>query len=350
MAPHSARVKRRADYRADMLPDAAEIEQAVRLLNTGALVAFPTETVYGLGADAGNAAAVGRIFAAKGRPRSHPLIVHVSGLAAAREWTSEMPAAAIRLAESFWPGPLTLVLPKAEHVLAAVTGGQPTVALRAPAHPVARALLAAFGRGIAAPSANRYGRISPTRAEDVREELGRRVALVLDGGECDVGLESTIVACLGGRVTLLRPGAISRSQVADVVGGVAEPDASAPRAPGRQRSHYAPGTPVSIADPSVLGSAVGRALAAGQRVAVLARSAAPVASDRLVWRQMPAQPAGYARSLYTALRQLDAAGARRIFVEAVPSDEAWAAIADRLSRAAARRGRRNCPDLAAEAT
>lgn len=350
MASHSARVRRRADYHEGMLPDAASIEKAVDLLNAGELVAFPTETVYGLGADAANAAAVARIFAAKGRPRSHPLIVHVSGLKAAREWTSEMPGAAGRLAEAFWPGPLTLVLPKADRVLADVTGGQATVALRAPAHPVARALLAAFGRGIAAPSANRYGRISPTRADDVREELGDRVGLVLDGGECEVGLESTIVACLDGRVMLLRPGAISRSQIADVVGPVADPDASVPRAPGRQRSHYAPGTPVSIADASVLGSAVGRALAAGQRIAVLARSAAPVASDRLVWRQMPAQPAGYARTLYTALRQLDSAGARRIFVEAVPADEAWAAIADRLSRAAARRGRRRSGDLVAEAT
>jgi L-threonylcarbamoyladenylate synthase len=333
-----------------MDPDVAQIEQAVRLLNAGALVAFPTETVYGLGADATNPAAVARIFAAKGRPRRHPLIVHVTGLAAAREWAGIMPAAAIRLAQAFWPGPLTLVLPKAEHVLAAVTGGQPTVALRAPAHPVARALLAAFGRGIAAPSANRYGRISPTRAEDVREELGDRVALVLDGGECEVGLESTIVACLDGRVTLLRPGAVSRSQIADVAGQVADPDATAPRAPGRHRSHYAPGTPVSIADAAVLGSAVGRALAAGQRIAVLARSAAPVASERLVWRQMPVHPASYGRSLYAALRQLDATGAKHIFVEAVPGDEAWAAVSDRLSRAATRRSRRRRADVVTDAT
>ncbi|MGE0029637.1 MAG: L-threonylcarbamoyladenylate synthase [Steroidobacteraceae bacterium] len=319
-----------------MQPDPARIEEAVQRLNAGELVAFPTETVYGLGADAANPAAVARIFAAKGRPPSHPLIVHVSGLAAAREWTASMPAAAQRLAEAFWPGPLTLVLPKASHVLSAVTGGEPSVALRAPAHPVARALLAAFGRGIAAPSANRYGRISPTRAADVWEELGDRVALVLDGGQCEVGLESTIVACLGGRVTLLRPGAISRSQVADIVGTVADPDGPAPRAPGRQRSHYAPRTPLVIVAGAALRGEVDRALATDDRVAVLAQCAAPFASEHLVWRQLPQQPAGYGRSLYATLRQLDRAGAARILVEAVPADESWAAIADRLARAAAR--------------
>jgi L-threonylcarbamoyladenylate synthase len=317
-----------------MQPEPARIEEAVHRLNAGELVAFPTETVYGLGADAANPAAVARIFAAKGRPASHPLIVHVSGLAAAREWTASMPEAAVRLAEAFWPGPLTLVLPRASHVLSAVTGGEQSVALRAPAHPVARALLAAFGRGIAAPSANRYGRISPTRAADVWEELGDRVALVLDGGQCEVGLESTIVACLGGRVTLLRPGAISRSQIADVVGPVADADTRAPRAPGRQRSHYAPRTPLVIADGADLRRMVADALAAGERTAVLALGSEPFASEHLVWRQLPAQPAGYARSLYATLRQLDRAGAARILVEAVPATEAWAAVADRLGRAA----------------
>ena len=318
-----------------MLPDARRIEEAVALLNAGELVAFPTETVYGLGADAENAFAVARIFAAKGRPASHPLIVHFSNFAVARTWAAEVPPAAERLAEAFWPGPLTLVLPKAATVPAAVTGGQDSVALRAPAHPVARALLAAFGRGIAAPSANRYGRISPTRAADVREELGDRVALVLDGGDCEVGLESTIVACLGGRVTLLRPGSISRSQLEDVVGRVEDPDAGAPRAPGRDRSHYAPGTPLALVDGSGLARAVEAALARGERVAVLARSAGHVESQRLIWRRMPESPAAYGRALYAALRALDAAGADRILVEAVPAGEVWAAVADRLARAAA---------------
>ncbi|MBM4219102.1 MAG: threonylcarbamoyl-AMP synthase [Gammaproteobacteria bacterium] len=318
-----------------MLPDARRIEEAVALLNAGELVAFPTETVYGLGADAENAFAVARIFAAKGRPASHPLIVHFSNFAAARAWAARVPPAAERLAEAFWPGPLTLVLPKAAAVPAAVTGGQDSVALRAPAHPVARALLAAFGRGIAAPSANRYGRISPTCAADVREELGDRVALVLDGGDCEVGLESTIVACLGGRVTLLRPGAISRSQLEDVVGQVDDPDTGAPRAPGRARSHYAPGTPLALVDANGLARAVDAALARGERVAVLARAAGFVESDRVTWRRMPEAPAAYARALYAALRALDAAGADRILAETVPPGEAWAAIADRLARASA---------------
>jgi L-threonylcarbamoyladenylate synthase len=316
-------------------PVAADIEKAVSLLNAGELVAFPTETVYGLGADASNPAAVARIFVAKGRPTTHPLIVHVSGLDAARAWASEVPEPARRLAEAFWPGPLTLVLPKAARVPDAVTGGQASVALRSPAHPVARALLAAFGRGIAAPSANRYGRISPTRASDVQEELGGRVAMVLDGGDCEVGLESTIVACLHGRVTLLRPGSISRSQVADVVGRVDDAGADAPRAPGRERSHYAPGTPLELVEAGELDRAIGAALDSGVRVAVLARSE-PRADGRVTWRRMPAAAPAYGRALYAALRALDAAGAGRILVEAVPSGEAWAAIADRLARAAAR--------------
>ena len=319
-----------------MLPDPAQIEEAARLLNAGELVAFPTETVYGLGADAANPAAVARIFAANGRPRSHPVIVHVSNFDAAREWAGSVPDAASRLADAFWPGPLTIVLPRSRQVSDTVTGGQSSVALRAPAHPVARALLAAFGRGIAAPSANRYGRISPTRAADVRAELGDRVALVLDGGDCAVGIESTIVACLDGRVTLLRPGAVSRSQLADVVGVVADPNDSAPRAPGRQRSHYAPGTPLSIVDAVNLQQQVQQAVVAEVRVAVLARSVSSMASERLVWRRMPAGPAAYARALYAALRELDAEGAGRILVEAVPTEDSWAAVADRLSRAAAR--------------
>jgi L-threonylcarbamoyladenylate synthase len=318
-----------------VLPCAAEIEKAVALLNAGELVAFPTETVYGLGADASNPVAVDRIFAAKGRPKTHPLIVHVSGLAAARGWAGDFPEAAVRLAEAFWPGPLTLVLPKAAQVPASVTGGQASVALRAPAHPVARALLAAFGRGIAAPSANRYGRISPTRAADVREELGERVALVLDGGDCEVGLESTIVACLDGRITLLRPGAVSRSQVGDVVGAVSDAGPDAPRAPGSDRAHYAPGTPLAVVPAAELRAAVDAALAAGGRVAVLARSAR-AGDERVSFRRMPESPAAYGRALYAALRALDAAGAARILVEAVPEGEAWAAVADRLARAGAR--------------
>jgi len=327
-----------------MLPRAEQIERAVRLLNAGELVAFPTETVYGLGADADDATAVARIFAAKGRPATHPLIVHVSNLAMARSYAGALPDSAVRLAEAFWPGPLTLVVPKSDRALAAVTGGQDTVALRAPAHPVARALLAAFGRGIAAPSANRYGRISPTRADDVREELGQGVALVLDGGDCEVGLESTIVACLDGQVTLLRPGAVSRPQIADVVGQVAEADGSAPRAPGRERSHYAPRTPLSVVGGTELNREIENALKRGQQLAVLTHAIAPVAPDRITWRPLPADAARYGHALYATLRELDRAGAARILVEAVPATEPWAAVADRLGRAAGAGSDAGVPD------
>jgi len=316
------------------LPTPGQIEEAAAVLNAGGLVAFPTETVYGLGADASNPRAVARIFEAKGRPVSHPLIVHFSSFAAARAWAAAVPPAAERLAEAFWPGPLTIVLPRAAAVPDAVTGGQDTVALRSPAHPVARALLAAFGRGIAAPSANRYGRISPTRAADVREELGDRVAMVLDGGDCEVGLESTIVACLGGRVTLLRPGAISRSQVADIVGRVDDAGVEAPRAPGREHSHYAPATPLELVEPDGLARAIEAARARGERVAVLARRDAPADLAGVTWRRMPREPGPYGRALYASLRALDAAGARRIIAESVPPGEPWAAAADRLARAA----------------
>jgi L-threonylcarbamoyladenylate synthase len=316
------------------MPRADQIEKAATLLNAGELVAFPTETVYGLGGDAGNLAAVARIFAAKDRPASHPLIVHVSNLTAARRWATAFPDSAARLAEAFWPGPLTLVVPKAAHVLAAVTGGQSTIALRAPAHPVARALLAAFGRGIAAPSANRYGRISPTRADDVREELGDRVAMVLDGGDCEVGLESTIVACLDGQAMVLRPGAVSRRQIADVVGVLTDADAGAPRAPGGGRSHYAPQTPLAIVDGADLNARIEDALRRGERLAVLTHAVAPIAPERITWRPLPADPSAYGQAMYATLRALDRAGAARILVEAVPATEAWEAIADRLRRAA----------------
>lgn len=317
-----------------MMPRAADIEAAVGLLQAGELVAFPTETVYGLGADARNPAAVARIFAAKGRPRSHPLIVHLSGTAVLPRWAREVPAPAQRLAEAFWPGPLTLVLPRHADVPDAVTGGQDSVGLRAPAHPVARALLAAFGNGIAAPSANRYGRISPTSADDVREELGDRVAMVLDGGECPVGLESTIVGCLDGQVILLRPGSITRSQLEDVAGEVSLPGRAAPRTSGGDRSHYAPATPLQLLAAADIAAETRRASAGGEQVAVLARTLAS-APPGVMLRQLGPEPAAYGRGLYRALRELDRLGVQRILVEAVPEDEAWAAITDRLGRAAA---------------
>ena len=311
-----------------------ELDRAAALLRAGRLVAFPTETVYGLGADASNPEAVARIFAAKDRPADHPLIVHLAAAEQVDEWTGEFPAKARALAAAFWPGPLTLVLEKAEGVPDAVTGGQDTVGLRVPSHPVAHALLRRFGGGVAAPSANRHGRVSPTRAQHVRDELGDRVDLVLDGGECEVGLESTIVGCQGEEVTLLRPGRITRRDLEQVVGRVQWPAAQAPRVPGSLQSHYAPSTPVELADAAAIDGQVRQPGA--PRLAVLARRPPPPGGKVLAWRTVPADARGYGRALYATLRELDALGAARIVVETVPEGDDWAAVADRLTRAARR--------------
>ncbi len=307
----------------------AEVARAADVLRSGGLVAFPTETVYGLGADARNPEALRQVYRLKGRPSSHPLIVHLASVDQLDDWSSQIPPVARALAERFWPGPLTLVLQRAASVPDEITGGQDSVALRVPAHPVARALLEAFGGGIAAPSANRYGRVSPTRSAHVRAEFGPDAPLILEGGDCQVGLESTIVACLDGRVVLLRPGAITVSQLREVAGTVEAPSGAEPRAPGDQASHYAPATPVRIV---AAGAAAGGV--AGEGLAVLARRPPPPGCTALAWRQLPETPAEYGRALYAALRELDQTGAEAILVEAVPAGEDWAAVADRLARAA----------------
>lgn len=312
-----------------------EIARAVAALREGRLVAFPTETVYGLGADACNEAAVRRIFAAKGRPVDHPLIVHLPDVAALSDWAREIPPTAWRLAERFWPGPLTLILPKAAHVPDVVTGGQQSIGLRIPDHPVARALLQAFNGGIAAPSANRFGRISPTRAEHVQAELGDTVALIIDGGPCRVGVESSIVDLTGQQPVLLRPGHISAAQIADVAGdAVTQAQHSAIRAPGMLASHYAPMTSTKIIGSDQLLDAINQLLSAGLRTAVLARQPALITHANLFWQSAPGDPQAYAHNLYAYLRQLDALQYDRILVEAVPEDEAWLAVRDRLRRAA----------------
>jgi L-threonylcarbamoyladenylate synthase len=224
-----------------------EIETAVQALRDGELVAFPTETVYGLGANAQNPAAVRKIFEAKGRPESHPVIVHLDSPRFLHRWVRDVPEAATRLAERFWPGPLTMVLRRAPNVHDIVTGGQDTIAIRVPQHPMAQQLLTAFGGGIAAPSANRYGRLSPTRAEHVRDELGDTVKVILDGGECQIGLESTIVAFEDGGVRLLRPGAVTANQIRQVISDLQiGAGLDSPRVPGSATSHYAPTTPMTI--------------------------------------------------------------------------------------------------------
>ncbi len=324
---------------------ATEIERAVALLRAGELVAFPTETVYGLGADAASAAAVAKIFAAKGRPADHPLIVHLSSFAHLARWARDVPPEAELLAAAFWPGPLTLILKRQPNVPDAVTGGQDTVGLRVPGHPLALALLEAFGGvdggGLAAPSANRFGRISPTTAAHVREELGDRVPLVLDGGACPVGIESTILDLSRGVPVLLRPGAIGAADIARVLGRAPEtaaPLAEAPRVSGSLDAHYAPRTPLQLVSSDGLLFALRNALVAGDRVAVLAPTAQAISHDLVSWRQAPAEPAGFAHDLYASLRELDALGCVRILVQQPPAGEAWLAVNDRLRRAAAGSG------------
>jgi L-threonylcarbamoyladenylate synthase len=307
------------------------IARAAAILDSGGLVAFPTETVYGLGADAANPTAVRRIFEAKGRPADHPVIVHVAEAVDLGAWARVVPGAARKLAQAFWPGPLTLIVERAPAVSDAVTGGQATVGVRVPSHPVAQALLRAFGRGIAGPSANRFGRISPTTAEHVRAELGDRVDLVLDGGQTEVGIESTIVDVSGAHPALLRPGMISAAQLEAVLGEtLSAASRASPRVSGALAAHYAPTTPLDL-----LASRDVDAIAAtaSQRVVVLARRPAP-ASARVAWIPAPADPVGYAHDLYAHLRALDAAGFDRIVVEAPPGDPAWDAVRDRLTRAA----------------
>jgi L-threonylcarbamoyladenylate synthase len=315
------------------------VEDAAERLRRGGLVAFPTETVYGLGADAANPEAVARIFAVKGRPAHHPLIVHLGEIAALDRWATAIPPAAWLLAERFWPGPLTLVLRRRPTVSDLVTGGQDTVGLRVPAHPLALALLAAFGGGIAAPSANRFGRLSPTTAEHVRAELGEHVDLILDGGPCQVGIESTIVDLSGKTPRLLRPGIISPEALAEVLGEVPSPASAGrdvPRAPGTLSSHYAPRTPLELIAAEALESKVHEYLERGERIGVLARRHSPT-SISCPWQPMPAEAADYARELYARLRALDALGLDRLVVERPPEEPSWQAVRDRLERAAAHR-------------
>lgn len=318
----------------------AEVEAAVAALAAGAVVGLPTETVYGLAADAANAAAIAAIYRIKGRPTDHPLIVHVLDAQAARRW-ARWSDAAERLAVAFWPGPLTIVLERHADAPAWACAGYPTIAVRAPSHPVARRVLARLAEvgitGLAAPSANRFGRVSPTTAAHVRADLGDDVAVVLDGGPAEVGIESTIVDLSRGRPVLLRPGHIGAAALSRVLEEPVLPaDAEAPRVPGALPSHYAPATPLELAPAQELHARIAAAQAAGKRVAVW--STRPVeAEDRrqVTWLARPDSPTATEQALYDTLRRLDAEGADLILVEAPPATDLWEAIRDRLVRAAA---------------
>ena len=310
-----------------------QIQRAVDFLRAGQLVAFPTETVYGLGADAASPTAVQRLYAAKGRPSSHPVIVHIGDASKLSNWVREIAPAASELARRFWPGPLTMVLPRAKQVLDSVTGGQDSVAIRVPAHPLAQALLRAFGGGVVAPSANRFGRVSPTTAAHVRSEFGDEIAMVLDGGPCRVGIESTIVDLTGDVPRLLRAGDIDPAQLAEVLGMLPQrPGTDAPRAPGMLARHYAPRTASWMVGSAALGEALREQT--GKRVGILlcgSANAKAVFGAQL--EQLAAEPRLYAQALYAALRRLDIAGLDAILVEQPPENAHWDAVWDRLRRA-----------------
>ena len=301
-------------------------------------MAFPTETVYGLGADATNVHAVAKVFLLKGRPADHPLIVHVADAAALQRWCVDIPGSARALTSRFWPGPLTLILRKSPAIPPIVTGGQETVGMRCPSHPQAQALLREFagiGSGaIAAPSANKFGHVSPTTAQHVREEFREDLCLI-DGGECEVGLESTILDLSRGEPVLLRPGAVTRADIATVLGSAPrERDAEAPRASGTLAAHYAPRTALAL-----LGAVDFEAEIGGRaNIAVLAIGEAPAGANVVSWINAPADPVRYGHDLYANLRRLDASGAKRIVVQAPPEGAAWEAVNDRLSRASAGAG------------
>jgi len=312
-----------------------QVQEAVEALRSGELVAFPTETVYGLGANANNPEAVRKIFRLKGRPSTHPVIVHIDHPRYLQRWVRDVTPEAKKLADAFWPGPLTLVAKRALAVNDVITGGQDTVAIRVPNHPVAQQLLNAFGGGIAAPSANRYGHVSPTRAEHVREEFGDELPIVLDGGDCKIGLESTIISCLGDGPRVLRPGSISLSQLRAVLPNIqVGPNPAAPRVPGSTTRHYSPQTPVNIVPSRRVEQVMEEFTANHEKVAVLAQRPPGITNSFMTWVNAGSRPDVYGRQLYANLRTLDKAGAKVILVEEVPPGERWDAVRDRIKRAA----------------
>jgi L-threonylcarbamoyladenylate synthase len=325
----------------------ADIDEAAALLDAGELVAFPTETVYGLGGDAASPAAVARIYAAKGRPANHPVIVHLPPGGDPEYWAAEWPEAAQKLVAAFWPGPLTLIVKRHARIPDAVSGGQDSVGLRCPSHPVAQKLLAAFSKrrgghgGVAAPSANRFGHVSPTTAQHVRDEFGETVH-VLDGGASDVGIESTILDLSRGFPALLRPGHVTPHDIARVLGEAPRlpdgSDATAPRASGTLKAHYAPRTPLALLPFGVLEPLLAAAAAQGETVALVARASragAWASAPGVHFVAAPEDPQEYARELYGLLRALDRANVARILIEKLPETIEWIAVNDRLGRAAA---------------
>jgi len=319
-----------------------QIDQAVDCLKKGGLVAMPTETVYGLAADASNDAAIRKIFAAKGRPVDHPLIVHIASAKGLTHWAIDIPDYALKLADQYWPGPMTLILKKQAHVLDSITGGQDTVGLRVPNHAVAQQLLKAFGGGLAAPSANKFGHISPTSAEHVRQHLSNVIDIILDGGNCGIGIESTIIDCTGTSPRILRPGMITLETGGH--GGAAP--TSRPRVSGDLASHYAPRTTTRL----LSAEAIDDKLKNSQNVAVLStrkyithhvklydtrvpHRAPSIDPNISHWIVMPTDPHAYAHRLYEQLHFADSLGCQEILIEQVPDTAEWSGILDRITKA-----------------
>lgn len=308
----------------------AIIHQAAKQLEKGEVVAFPTETVYGLGADATNPHAIENIFRIKQRPPDHPLIVHIQGPEDLPIWSSKVCNAAYALAERFWPGPLTLILPESR-AHPSITGGQTSVGLRTPRHPVALKLLKSFGRGIAAPSANRFGRISPTRADHVRAEFGNVIDLILEGGDCEVGLESTILSLVSDRPTILRPGTLTRQELEDFLKTPIESATPTQglRASGLLESHYAPSTPLRLVSRDELLHLKPK----NPQKTVVMRLGRPSQPSPMFEVPMPENSRDYGKALYATLRQLDQRRFEQMLVETPPAEEEWIAVLDRLTRA-----------------
>jgi L-threonylcarbamoyladenylate synthase len=323
---------------------ASSIAMAVQRIQAGELIAFPTETVYGLGADASRDDAVARIFAAKGRPTDHPLIAHVASAGQVDDFAHDVPDFARKLIAAFWPGPLTLILPRRPGVAAACAGGQDSIGLRCPSHPVAQALLRACAEagvaGVAAPSANQFGHVSPTTAAHVQTEFDQDL-LILDGGACDLGIESTIIDCTRGLPVQLRPGVLTREAIAAACGcrvslpGEDLAAASAPRASGTLEAHYAPRAALRLMDARALQTALDMLGADAAHIAVYARTLIPTRSSRIIQRRMPDDALATARQLFAVLRDFDDRGAKLIWVETLPPGDEWDGVRDRLQRAAA---------------
>lgn len=317
------------------------IKQAVNLLQQGKLVAIPTETVYGLAGDAKNVSAIKAIYQAKGRPDTNPLIVHISNIEQINDWAIHIPDKAFQLAEKFWPGPLTLILQKHPDVPYCVTGNQDTVGIRIPNHPLTLELLKAFGGGLAAPSANRYGRISPTTATAVKEELNESVDLILDGGPCQVGIESTIISLIDDSPIILRQGAILASEIETLLNqkmNIHQRIKEKIIVPGMHDVHYAPEKPLYLIDKLQILDFLTKERSLKKQTAILSFSEKPALFNEShgVWLQADPDPHIYATHLYSNLRQLDHSATKTILVEAPPYKEEWLAILDRLQRAAHR--------------